>query len=97
VAEEAFMRTIPIILTTFAALSLSTLGARAAPGSWCANYGTGHSGTDCSFTSFEQCRATVSGVYGFCQPNPFPGTGYGRGGTWNLTPASRGRAYRAER
>jgi hypothetical protein len=91
------MRTIPIILTTFAALSLSTLGARAAPGSWCANYGTGHSGTDCSFTSFEQCRATVSGVYGFCQPNPFPGTGYGRGGTWNLTPASRGRAYRAER
>jgi hypothetical protein len=31
-AEEAFMRTIPIILTTFAALSLSMLGARASNG-----------------------------------------------------------------
>jgi uncharacterized protein DUF3551 len=91
------MRTIPIILTTFAALSLSTLGARASDGSWCANYGTGHSGIDCSFKSSEQCRATVSGVYGFCTPNPFPGTGYGRGGTWNLPPAGRSRAYRAER
>jgi hypothetical protein len=66
--------------------------------SWCANYGTGHGGgINCSYTSFEQCRATVSGIYGFCTPNPYPGTGYGRGGTWNLTPTSRGRSYRAER
>jgi hypothetical protein len=43
-----------------------TAARAGANGSWCANYGTGHSGTDCSFTSFEQCRATVSGVYGFC-------------------------------
>ena len=34
--------------------------------------------------SFEQCRATVSGIYGFCTPNPYPGTGYGKGGTWNV-------------
>jgi Protein of unknown function (DUF3551) len=91
------MRTIPIILTTFAALSLSMFGARASNGSWCANYGTGHSGIDCSFKSMEQCLATLSGLSGFCAPNPFPGTGYGRGGTWNLSPATRGRAYRAER
>jgi hypothetical protein len=32
---------------------------------------------------------TVSGVYGFCTLNPYPGTGYGRGGTWNLTPSGR--------
>src|SRR6266849_3450710 len=96
VAEEAFMRTISLAVIAFAALSLSTTGARA-DGSWCANFGTGHSGTNCSFNSFEQCRATVSGIYGFCQPNPFPGTGYGRGGGWNLSPANRGRAYRAER
>jgi hypothetical protein len=44
-AEEAVMRTIPLVLITFVALSLSTSAARAgANGSWCANYGTGHSG-----------------------------------------------------
>src|SRR6478672_11118136 len=52
---------------------------------------------NCGYTSFEQCRATVSGIYGFCTPNPYPGTSYGRGGTWNLTPTSRGRSYRTER
>ena len=96
------MRTIPLVLMTFVALSLSPSLSTAAPrtganGSWCANYGTGHSGTNCSYTSFEQCRATVSGIYGFCTPNPYPGTGYGRGGTYNLTPTSRGRSYRTER
>ncbi len=92
------MRTIPFVLITFVGLSLSTSAARAdANGSWCANFGTGHSGINCSFNSFEQCRATVSGVYGFCQQNPYPGTGYGRGGSWNLSPADRPRRYRAER
>jgi hypothetical protein len=93
------MPTIPFVLITFVALSLSTSAARAdASGNWCANYGTGHGGgINCSYTSFEQCRATVSGIYGFCTPNPYPGTGYGRGGTWNLSPADRARRYRAER
>jgi Protein of unknown function (DUF3551) len=92
------MRTIQLVLISFVTLSLSTIAARAgANGSWCANYGTGHSGINCSYTSIEQCLATVSGIYGFCTLNPYPGTGYGRGGTWNLTPTGRGRAYRAER
>ena len=97
--EEAVMRTIPLVLITFVALSLSPTAARAgANGSWCANYGTGLDGAiNCSYTSFEQCRATVSGIYGFCTPNPYPGTGYGKGGTWNVTPTSRGRSYRGER
>jgi hypothetical protein len=84
------MPTITFVLITFVALSLSTSAARAdASGSWCANYGTGHGGgINCVYTSFEQCRAT---------PNPYPGTGYGRGGTWNLSPADRARRYRAER
>ena len=96
-AEEAVMRTIPLVLITFVALSLSPAAARAgANGSWCANYGTGLDGAiNCSYTSFEQCRATVSGIYGFCTPNPYPGTGYGRGGAWNVTPPRRG--YRAGR
>lgn len=33
--------------------------------SWCAVYDNGS--TSCAFTTFEQCRATVSGVGGFCQ------------------------------
>ena len=94
VAEEAFMRTIPLAFIAFAALSLSTTGARAADGSWCANYGTGHSGINCTYTSQQQCLASVSGVYGFCTPNPYPGTGYGRGGSWNLPPNGRARGRR---
>jgi uncharacterized protein DUF3551 len=94
VAEEAFMRTVSLAFIAFAALSLSTVGARA-DGSWCANYGTGHSGINCTYTSQQQCLASVSGVYGFCTPNPYPGTGYGRGGTWNLPPSGRARGYRA--
>lgn len=45
--------------------------AEAASCAWCAIY----SGRDlggsksCSFNTFEQCRATVSGIGGFCQPN----------------------------
>ena len=93
------MRTIPLVLITVVPLSLSPTAVRAgANGSWCANYGTGLDGAiNCSYTSFEQCRATVSGIYGFCTPNPYPGTGYGRGGTYNLTPTSRGRSYRTDR
>lgn len=40
---------------------------------WCAVYsgGMGGGGTNCGFSTIEQCRATVSGVGGFCQQNPF--------------------------
>ena len=77
---------------------VSSSAARAgANGSWCANYGTGHSGINCSYTSQQQCLASVSGVYGFCTPNPYPGTGYGTGGAWNLTPTGRARTNRVER
>jgi Protein of unknown function (DUF3551) len=98
-AEEAVLRMIPLVLITFVALSLSTSAVRAgANGSWCANYGTGLDGAiNCSYTSFEQCRATVSGVYGFCTRNPYPGTGYGTGGAWNLTPTGQARTNRVRR
>jgi Protein of unknown function (DUF3551) len=39
---------------------------------WCAMYNGGRFGfsaTICSFDTIEQCRATVSGLGGFCQPN----------------------------
>ncbi|MGH6670725.1 MAG: DUF3551 domain-containing protein [Xanthobacteraceae bacterium] len=37
---------------------------------WCAYYG-GHegSGTNCGFTSYEQCMQTLSGMGGFCARN----------------------------
>jgi Protein of unknown function (DUF3551) len=43
------------------------------PYPWCATYGGGANGigaTTCGFDTLEQCRATVSGVGGYCQPNP---------------------------
>jgi hypothetical protein len=49
------MRTIPLVLITFVALSLSPTAARAgANGSWCANYGTGlWEGRDLEFDADE--------------------------------------------
>src|ERR1700737_394633 len=67
--EEAFMRTIPLVAITFAALFLSTIGAHA-DGTWCAQYGS-PGATNCGFYSFEQCEAARSGNGGFCMRNPF--------------------------
>jgi Protein of unknown function (DUF3551) len=38
---------------------------------WCAEYGGGDmgGGTNCGFTTFEQCMATLSGMGGFCNRN----------------------------
>lgn len=38
---------------------------------WCANYGSpfGDGGTNCGFTTREQCLATVSGIGGSCDRN----------------------------
>jgi Protein of unknown function (DUF3551) len=36
---------------------------------WCAVYGDDFGGTNCGFTTFEQCLATVSGIGGFCERN----------------------------
>jgi len=50
---------------------------------WCAYY-SGLGGTNCGFTSFAQCMATVQGIGGTCSPNTqyqAPGSirgGYGR-------------------
>ena len=39
---------------------------------WCAEYsGTAGGATNCGFFTIEQCRATVSGIGGFCVPNQF--------------------------
>jgi hypothetical protein len=39
---------------------------------WCAIYGGGLAAPkNCGFVTLAQCRATVSGVGGYCEPNPF--------------------------
>ncbi len=44
---------------------------------WCAQYSGGGNGggRNCGFSTIEQCRATISGIGGFCEPNLFyPGS-----------------------
>ena len=51
------------------------------PYPWCANYDSrGFGGSNCGFSTWNQCMATVSGVGGFCVPNQFynPGRPIGR-------------------
>ncbi len=57
----------------FAVLPLFAEPASAATRSypWCAIYGEGIEGMNCGFTSKAQCKASTSGVGGFCAPNTF--------------------------
>ena len=70
------MCTLPmrIVLAAFAVLIVGSPAdtARADPYRWCAVYGgSADGGTSCGFITLEQCRAAVSGVGGFCEPNQF--------------------------
>lgn len=60
---------LPIAVGSVIALFLVVEPAAADPYKWCANYRNG--GSNCGFTTFEQCQATVSGVGGSCGPNQF--------------------------
>jgi hypothetical protein len=46
-------------------------GAQAQNYPWCAYYGSvmGGGGTNCGFSTYEQCMADVSGIGGFCNRN----------------------------
>ncbi len=55
-------------------VTIAGLGTRAEAQNypWCAYYGGrfgGGGGTNCGFTTFEQCLATVNGIGGFCARN----------------------------
>jgi hypothetical protein len=67
-----------LVRIAFAALCLSTFigaapePAKADPYRWCADYGgRGGGGRNCGFVTHAQCLAAISGVGGFCSPNPF--------------------------
>jgi Protein of unknown function (DUF3551) len=62
------------VLGLAAVVTVGALGATpaSAQGAWCAQYsGKGGGATNCGFYTFEQCRAAVSGVGGFCSPSPY--------------------------
>jgi hypothetical protein len=63
------------LIVTIAAVTMSASArpAAAIEYPWCANYGgdDGGGGTNCGFTTLEQCRATVSGTGGYCAHNQF--------------------------
>ena len=61
--------------TTLAAVMLLTAGAfvdatKADTYPWCAQYSGWPGGIQCWYTTSDQCRATVSGVGGYCMQNP---------------------------
>ena len=79
------MRALVLVSLSLATMVLTGTAADAASGSWCATYPKRGS-ENCTYTSFEQCRATVMGLGGWCRPNPFPGTAFGTSGTWSSRP-----------
>jgi hypothetical protein len=56
-----------LALALVAAWAVTDTSARAQDYPWCANYTKGS--TSCSFVTFEQCMADVSGIGGFCERN----------------------------
>jgi hypothetical protein len=64
-----------------------TVGANSAdPYKWCAVESGG--GTNCGFVTVEQCRATISGKGGFCEPKQVVPP--------NLSPAARAAAPKTD-
>jgi Protein of unknown function (DUF3551) len=78
------MRFAPTILAAAAIVTLTYTPVFATdqphdPYRWCAVYGAKSGGaTNCGFVTLAQCRATVSGIGGMCQPNPFYNPGKAR-------------------
>src|SRR5271156_2968614 len=74
-AREVSMR--PLMLSLFliaaAVLGETPLASAQSPYSypWCARYYKEGTPTSCYFTSYQQCRATVSGIGGLCFQSPY--------------------------
>jgi hypothetical protein len=71
-AREIFMRKVPLGLAAVIAFAVIFLAgtANADPYKWCAVY-SARGSSNCGFVTLEQCRATVSGIGGFCSVNQF--------------------------
>jgi hypothetical protein len=45
--------------------------SHADPYRWCAQYSGRGAARNCGFVTYRQCMATVSGIGGYCEENPF--------------------------
>ena len=63
------MRTSLIFLSLFVAVTLNPAAAEVLY-PYCAHYAGRSGGTNCGFTSFQQCQAAISGNGGYCGSNP---------------------------
>jgi hypothetical protein len=66
--EAITMRGILLILALLGVGILSQ-PAQADPYRWCAQYSGRNGAVNCYFKTYEQCRAAISGVGGFCRRN----------------------------
>ena len=64
------MKLLLVLIAICVALLSICAGAKAQDYPWCAVYGGfDDGGTNCGFTTYEQCMATASGMGSNCQPN----------------------------
>jgi hypothetical protein len=64
------MKALMFAIAICAAAAAMSTRAQAQNYPWCANYGGREGGgTNCGFTTFAQCLATISGIGGFCARN----------------------------
>jgi len=63
------MRLSMFMLGLFLGVALIEKQAEAQNYPWCAYYDGSFGGTNCGFTTFEQCLDTISGIGGFCERN----------------------------
>jgi hypothetical protein len=62
------MRILLFLLAIFAVTAAIGTRAQAQNYPWCAQYGA-PGGTNCGFTTYQQCMATLAGMGGFCNAN----------------------------
>ena len=61
-----------LLVVGLLAMGLLVGPAHADPYRYCAVYGGAMSGSEnCYFMTLQQCREQISGIGGFCRPNPF--------------------------
>jgi hypothetical protein len=68
-AQGAIMRVLVFILGFYVGIVGIANCAEAQNYPWCAYYDGSFGGTNCGFTTFQQCLDNVSGIGGFCERN----------------------------
>jgi hypothetical protein len=63
------MRFVLLVLSVVAATTVLNTPTKAQNYPWCAIYSGRAGGTNCGFTTFQQCMDTARGLGSFCQPN----------------------------